>query len=207
MGHFNRRAVALVLTLGLALAACHKAPTTGPATDDDMSLGNPAAKVTVIEYASAACPHCAAFNNDVFPAFKAKWIDSGKIHYVYREILTEPLQVAAAGFLTARCAGKDKYFSILDAIYRGQAAMYQSGDIRGSLLRIAQSAGLTEAQFNACITDDAALKALNDRTTRFGRDDNITGTPTFVVNGKQLPAGETTLATLDAAITAAQKGG
>ena len=196
------RSLAIALATAGLLAACHK-PAPAPATEPEMALGNPAAKVTVIEYASASCPHCARFNNDVFPAFKAKYIDTGKIHYVFREFLTPPVEVAAAGFLTARCAGKDKYFSVLDAIYRGQTAMFQSGDFRGALLRIAESAGMTEAQFNACISDDASLKALNDRVTTYEKRDNITGTPTFIVNGTTLD-GEQTLQSLDAAIATAQ---
>ncbi len=168
-----------------------------------MSLGNPAAKVTVIEYASASCPHCARFNNEVFPAFKAKYIDTGKIHYIFREFLTPPVQFAAAGFLTARCAGKDKYFSVLDAIYHDQAAIYQSGDLRGGLLHIAQSAGMTEQQFNDCISNPDSLKALNDRVQKAQDQDHIDGTPTFVINGKQTGSGEMTLPQLDAAIQAA----
>src|SRR5208283_4213753 len=110
---------------------------------------------------------------------------------------------AAAGFLTARCAGKDKYFSVLDAIYRGQQAMFQSGDFRGALLRIAESAGMTEPQFNACISDEKALDALNDRVQTYENRDHINGTPTFIVNGTVLD-GEQTMQSLDAAIAAAQ---
>ena len=195
---------AAALGLGLALAGPGLAdtPVTGP-EPGDMSLGSPTARVTVIEYASASCPHCARFNNEVFPAFRAQYIDNGKIHYVFREFLTPPTEVAAAGFLMARCAGKDKYFSVLDAIYRGQEAMYQSGDFRGALLKIAQSAGMTEPQFTACISDDAAIKALNDRVDTYIKRDHISGTPTFMVNGKVLD-GEQSLTSLATAITVAQ---
>jgi protein-disulfide isomerase len=193
----------LILALmALGVAACGK--TGGGVTADDMSMGNPQAKVTVIEYASASCPHCAEFNNEVFPAFKAKYIDSGKIRYVFREYLTPPVEVAASGFLIARCAGKDKYFNVLDAIYRGQQQMYQTGDFRGTLLRIAESAGLSEQQFDACTTDEAALKALGARADKAVKEDGITGTPTFVVNGKKMDEGAASLAKLDAAIAAAQ---
>jgi len=199
----NRSPLIVAALLVLGLAACNKT-APGVATDADMSLGNPQAKVTVIEYASASCPHCARFNNDVFPAFKAKYIDTGKIHYVFREFLTPPMEVAAAGFLTARCAGKDKYFSALDAIYRGQQAMFQSQDYHGALLRVAQSEGLSEDQFNACVSDEASIKALNDRVGKAEKD-GIDSTPTFLVNGKKL-IGEQTIATLSAAIDAAQAG-
>jgi protein-disulfide isomerase len=197
---FFGRQIAVVVAIALGLAGCNK--SGGAVTADDMTLGNPNAKVTVVEYASASCPHCAEFNNDTFPAFKAKYIDSGKIRYVFREFLTPPVEVAASGFLIARCAGKDKYFSVLDAIYRGQQAMYQSGDYRGFLLHVAESAGLSEQQFNSCTTDDNALKALNDRVQK-AVDAGITGTPSFVVNGAKMD-GAPTLANLDTAIAAAQ---
>jgi protein-disulfide isomerase len=170
-----------------------------------MSLGKPDAKVQVTEYASASCSHCARFNNEVFPAFKAKYIDTGKVHYTLKEFLTPPEQVAAAGFLVARCAGKDKYFTVLDSIYKNQAEMFQTGDFRGVLLRIAQSAGMTEDQFNKCVADETALKALNTRVERAVKEDKITGTPSFVVNGKKVAEGEVSLAQLDTAIAEAAK--
>lgn len=197
--------LAIVAASVLALAACNKAATTttGAASDGDMSLGPANAKVTVAEYASASCPHCAAFNNEVFPAFKQKYIDTGRVHYVFHEFLTPPVQFAAAGFLTARCAGKDKYFGVLDAIYRQQSGIYQSGDLRGGLLKIAESAGMSEKQFTDCISDEKALNALNGRVEQATKD-GIEATPTFVVNGTKLE-GEQTLAKLDDAIAAAEK--
>lgn len=196
MRFFDRR-LFMTLAVSLALVACNK--TTASATDEDMSMGSPTAKVTVIEYASASCPHCARWNNDVFPQFKAKYIDTGKVKYVYREFLTPPIEVASAGFLLARCAGKDKYFPVLDAIYHNQAQMYESGDIRGGLLRIAQSVGMNEKQFNDCITSDEALKALNDRVEKAQKEAKITGTPTFFFNGERYDKGEMSMADLDAA--------
>ena len=198
--------VAVAAVAALGLASCQKGG--GAVTSDDMSMGSPTAKVTVIEYASVACPHCAAFNNDVFPAFKTKYIDTNKVHYVFREMLVgndEEMSMAAAGFLMARCAGKDKYFSVVDAIFHGQQAMETSGDVRGGLMRIGEAAGLSDAQFNTCINDDNALKALNQRVQTYATQDGIDSTPTFVVNGKKL-VGEQPLTALDAAIAAAQAG-
>src|SRR5579871_3142309 len=102
---------ALGVAASLAWPALADAPVV-TAQPDDMTLGSPKAKVTVIEYASASCPHCARFNNEVFPAFKAKYVDTGRVFYVFREFLTEPASLAAAAFLTARCAGKGKYFGV-----------------------------------------------------------------------------------------------
>jgi protein-disulfide isomerase len=203
----HRLAPAFALTLAIALttAGCHKsADASAPAATDminapEMTLGNPNAKVTVVEYASDTCSHCARFDATVFPAFKAKYIDTGKIYYKFREFLTPPEPVAAAGFLLARCAGKDKYFGVVEAIFRGQPEMFATGDAHRVLLRIAQSAGLTEAQFDACEQNQAALDALQKRV-KTALDNHIDSTPTFMVDGVALPPGEISLADLDKAI-------
>jgi protein-disulfide isomerase len=203
---FNRRILLAMAGAALALAACNKGPA-GSASGD-MSLGPADAKVKVVEYASASCAHCARFNNTVFPAFKAKYVDTGKVRYTLREFLTPPEEVAAAGFLVARCAGKGdsaKYFNVLDAIYKNQEEMFTTGDYRGVLLRIAQSAGMTEDQFNKCVADPDALKALNARVQSAIQNDKISATPTFFVNGEKVGEGEMTLAQLDAAIAKASK--
>ena len=197
-------AVALTASLG-ALAACGSKDAI---TADDMSLGDPNSKITVVEYASATCSHCGRWNKDVYPAFKAKYVDTGKVNYVYREILTAPAEVAAASFLMARCSGKDKYFQVVDSVYRSQEEMFTSGQFREVLVRIAQSAGMDEAKFNACVSDEKALKALNSRVEKYSKEQNIQGTPTFVVNGKKVggpEGGEVSLAQLDAAIAEASK--
>jgi protein-disulfide isomerase len=193
----------LVLALGalMALAACGQGGAA--VSTEDMTLGNAKAKVTVIEYASASCSHCARWNEEVYPAFKAKYVDTGRVHYVFREFLTPPIDLAAAAFLMARCAGKDKYFTVVDAVFRAQPEMYSTGDIRGVLVRIAGSAGMSEDKFTQCVSNDEALKALNDRVEKYAREAKITGTPTFMVNGKKLD-GETSLADLDKAIAEAE---
>src|ERR1700761_6445601 len=112
----NRR---LVLSAAAGFAVATTAFAAGPVIQpDDMSLGNPKAKVQVIEYASMACPHCGHFNETIFAPFKAKWVDTGKVRYTLREMLTEPVNVAAAGFMIARCAGPQKYFTVVDQVFR-----------------------------------------------------------------------------------------
>ena len=195
--------LALIAVAGvLLLSACSRGSATSV---DDMTMGDPKAPVKMVEYASASCTHCATFSNTVLPAFKAKYIDTGKVHYTLKEFLTPPNELAAAGFLTARCAGKDKYFSVLDAIFRSQQEIFQTGDMRGVLLRVAQSAGLTESQFNTCITDETALKALNARVERAIKQDKVTGTPAFFINGKSVGSGEISLAALEKAVAEASK--
>jgi protein-disulfide isomerase len=203
-----RKFATLLLGVALAasLAACQK--KDGPAvTADDMSMGNSAAKVTMIEYASVSCPHCARFDMEVFPAFKAKYIDTGQVFYVAREALTGDPAIAAAGFLTARCAGKAKYFQVVDAIYHAQQQMFTDGDPHAVLLNIARSAGMTDSQFESCIKDETALNALNARWERYVKDDKINGTPTFVINGKVYDKGEMSPKELDDAVAEAKAGG
>jgi len=200
MSFINRRLILTALAV-VALAACNRGG--GSTSADGMSMGDPKAKVSLIEYASASCSHCARFNNDVFPEFKKKYVDTGKVHYTFREFLTPPVQVAAAGFLLARCAGKDKYFPVVDAVFRGQEEMFASGDtsnVRPVMLRIARSVGMSEDQFTACITNEKALKALNDRVQTAMNKDGIDSTPTFVINGKKWKSGEVSMADLDGAL-------
>jgi len=201
MIHLHRRRL---IQAGAALGLAAALPAAAaPAADADMSLGNPDARVTVIEYGSASCTHCAHFNNDIFPAFKAKYVDTGRVRYVFREFLTEPVSVAAVSFLIARCAGKDKYFSVLDAVFHAQADIYKTGDADTALRKIAKDAGLSEAQTNACLSDQAAIDALNARVKGYIDNDKITGTPTFFVDGERME-GVQTLDKLDAAIARAE---
>lgn len=195
------RRVLITGALAASAYACAKPATALPA---DMSLGKVNAPVTVIEYASVACPVCGKWYRDNFAAFKAKYIDTGRIHYVSREMLvgdsTEE-SIAAAGFLLARCAGKDRYFAVTDAIYKNQTDVY--ADPRGGLLRIAQSMGMNESQFDACVKNEAQLQALDKRVQGYATENNINSTPTFVINGKSMTPGYHSLADLDAAIAAA----
>ena len=195
----RRLFLALAAVTALASPALAAPPAPLP---DDMALGLAKAPVTVIEYASASCPHCARFNNNIFPDFRKKYIESGKVHYVFREYLTEPVQVAAAGFLLARCAGKDKYFQVVDEFFHGQAHAYETGDIRSLILAAGGHAGLSESQIGDCLSDQDAAKALNARVERYATQEGVDSTPTFVVNGKKLPPldHEVTLKDLDAAI-------
>jgi len=197
--------IATALMMALTLAACSQSGAgPGGKLPDDMDMGNAQAKVTVVEYASVGCPVCGKWYREVWPAFKAKYVDTNKVHYVFKEMLVgggPEIQVAASGFLMARCAGKDKYFTVTDAIFKNQEQAFNAP--RETLEDIAKSVGMTEDSFNKCITDEAAIKALNDRVERHNRDDHVNSTPTFVINGKALEPGYHTLDELDAAIKAA----
>lgn len=199
------RRVALAAGLALAATAATAAPIMAP-EPGDMAIGNPAARVTVVEYASVGCPHCAAWANTVFPAFRARFVDTGRVRFVVREMTSGEPALAAAGFITARCAGPAKYFHVIDEIFRRQASMFQPGAQPVAILQdIATGAGVDAARFNACLDDTTRLDALNARVTRHTDVDKVDTTPTFIVNGKTL-VGEQTLDQLAAAIHAARTG-
>lgn len=196
------------LALGLALtaAACSKsAPSTAAVSSTDISEGSPTAKITVVEYASVACPICARVNHDIMPAFKAKYVDPGKVRYVYRPMMTGNPAVATAGHLLAECAGKDKVFKVIDAVMRSQDEMNQGGapeqyvSARPVLLDIAKSVGLSEDQFNTCIADPKGIQALNDENDAALKA-GVDATPTFFVNGKKMELKKGDITDFDAAI-------
>jgi protein-disulfide isomerase len=166
-------------------------------TESDYRLGDPKAKVTMVEYASDTCPHCARFAGEVFPAFKAKYVDTGKVLYIFREFPTDPVQLSAAGFLVARCSGYDKYFDVVNALFQAQKTAKSGLDF---LMGGAKVGGLSEDQAKACLDNPTALADLNKRVENAANVEKIDGTPTFVVNGKKLPDGEKTIKDLDAAI-------
>ena len=173
---------AAALSVVLALAGC-SGKDAAPA-EGDMALGAPeGAKVTVVEYASVTCGACAAWNAEVWPEFKAKYVDTKKVRYVFREFPTPPEDVAVSGFLIARCAGEDKYFEVLDHLMRAQTEMHAGVPPRDILLRTAQGAGLSEADFQRCITDKAAVAAMEKRISA-ARAAGVSHTPTFLINGQ-----------------------
>ncbi len=199
---------ALMACAVVFLAACQPAADAGakPAKPQnpwevagDMALGDPKAKVVIIEYASVTCVHCAHFHRDVMPQIKAKYIDTGKVRFVFREFPTAPAPIAVAGFMVARCAGPDRYFKVLDALFRAQETIMTAASPRAELLKVAQLAGMDEAKFNACISDQEQLKRIQG-VINVGVDTyKISATPTFVING-EAKKGLSTLAHFDEAL-------
>jgi protein-disulfide isomerase len=207
----SRRAVMIG---GLAaLCACQQGggADTGP-DPNDMAIGDPHAKVTVIEYASVTCPHCREFHEKVWPKLKANYIDTGKIKFIFREFPTPPVEVAVAGFQVARCAANgdpQKYFTVIDTLFDQQNQIYdalEKGQVRARLLTIAQSAGLSEDQFNACISDPAGQKRVDATVQRGVKGFKIEGTPTLIVGGRKLGNDGLSYAGLAKAIDAKLKG-
>jgi len=183
----SRRAAitAAALAAMATLAGC-SGGASGGAAEGDMAKGAPeGAKVTVVEYASVTCGVCAAWQAQVWPEFKAKYVDTNKVRYVFREFPTAPEPVAVAGFLMARCAGPDKYFPVIEEIMASQPELLGGAPPRQVLLRIANGAGLNEEQFAACVTDETAIAAMDARI-KAALDAGVTGTPNFFINGEKI---------------------
>ena len=178
----KKLAGAAALSVVLALAGC-SGKDAAPA-EGDMALGAPeGAKVTVVEYASVTCSGCAAWNEQVWPQFKAKYVDTNKVRFVFREFPTPPQDVAVAGFLLARCAGEDQYFHVIDKIMRALPELHSGTPARDILLRTAREAGLSDTQFQTCVANPAGVAAMEKRI-KAAQDAGVTGTPTFMINGE-----------------------
>lgn len=172
------------------LAELLKPPALG-----DMALGaDEGAKVTIVEYASATCPHCAAFHKDVWPKLKADYIDTGKIRFIFREFpLNDP---ALAAFMIARAAPKESYFPLIGVFF--DTLETWAKDPANGLLNIAKQAGFTQEKFDATLKDEKLAKGImeiRDGGVKFG----VQGTPTFFLNGKPM-RGEVTYDSLKADI-------
>ena len=182
----SRRAALTAAALAAMATVAGCTAKSGGAAQGDMSVGaGEDAKVTVVEYASVTCGHCAVWNEEVWPEFKTKYVDTKKVRYVFREFPTPPQDIAVAGFLIARCAGPDKYFDVVHDIMASQKEWQAGVAPRTTLFRAGQAAGLSEQQINDCIRDKAAIEEMSNRI-KAGIDAGVTGTPTFIVNGTKV---------------------
>ena len=182
-----------------------------------MTLGNPDSGVTLIEYGSTMCSHCRDFHAAAWEELKANYIDTGRIHFVFREVLApvDPQRViptiALAEYQVARCANAspEQYFSRLGVLFEQQNAMFQAGSragIEAKLVEIGGAAGLSRETVMACIADPEGARRM-ERLGQVSNQDNVTGTPTFFINGRLLEPSEfadyeSLAAALDAAIAA-----
>ena len=173
-------ATAFSLFVGLSPVT---AIASGPLpADKDMAMGDPKAPVTVIEYASMTCPHCAHFHETYLPDIKKKYIDTGKVRLVFREF---PLDRAAwQASMLARCSGEDRFFPYIHILFTQQASWSRAKDPKAELGKLARMGGVSDKDFNACMAD----KALGDgilKTRKDGQDKyEISSTPSFVIDGK-----------------------
>lgn len=172
--------------------------TPGLERPSDLGLGNPKAPVVLIEYASTTCPHCKDFHESIFPAFERIYVKTGRVRFLFREMPAPPTvaQAAAASFQVARCgnATPEEYLRRIGVLFDVQDAMFSAlaaGQGREALQQMATSFGLTEAQFNSCIADEAGYKRIEDTVEHAVKTYKISGTPTLVLNGEVLTGAET----------------
>jgi len=158
-----------------------------PLYDDDHILGAAAAPVTILEFSSLTCPHCANFHRGTLPEVKANWIDSGRARLVYRHYPLDQLALRAAA--VADCIKGDGFFGFLDVLFQNQDKWAQSQDPLTAIQQFAALAGLSPAASEACMNDDAAIDRILRRQSE-GRDKyNVASTPSFVVNGTPVVGG------------------
>jgi protein-disulfide isomerase len=158
-----------------------------------MSLGDANAKVTIVEYMSMTCPHCAHFHNTTFDEIKTKYVDTGKARFIIREFPFDP--VATAAFMLARCNPQDatklstpeQYFPMVSMLFKQQRAWAspQNGDVRGALLQSVKLAGYSQESFEKCLTNQKLLDDVNATVKRAADEFGVNSTPTFLINGKK----------------------
>ncbi len=169
--------------------AVTKPAAKGEILPTDMVLGSPDAPVTLIEYASVTCPHCATFAEQIIPGIKEKFVATGKLKFVFREFPTAPANYALIGSVLARCAaeksGTDAYFLITDALFRQQQT-WVSKDARAELTKIVAQAGMDEAALDACVARKDLIAIINQNASVGAEKYKVTGTPTFFLNNEKM---------------------
>ena len=183
-----------------AVSAPNKAALESVQAGDHV-LGDPKAPITVIEYASLTCSHCAHFHTQILPEIKKKWIDTGKVKLVYRDFPLD--QIAAKAAQIAECAGNDKYFGVVDIIFRGQPQWATAADPLAELAKPLRIAGMGENEIKACLANDAMSNAVI-KDYQGGEAMGVNSTPTLFING-QLYRGARSVDELDGVFAKAAK--
>lgn len=196
----------LILALALAPVATASAPAVAveqvaPVTVQDRSIGRADAPVTVIEYASFACPSCAGWHEMVFPLFKQRFVDTGRVRLVFRNLPTPPEEMSLPAHALARCAAPSRFFDVASALMRGQAAVLRGGPVEAWYAPAIAASGRTRAQITACVTTPATRAAIN-RDIAGATAAGVDHTPSFFVNGRQVS--DRSLGGLEVAIRAAE---
>lgn len=162
----------------------------------DHVLGKDDAPVTIVEYASFTCGHCANFHINTFPKLKEKYIDTGKVKLIFRPFPTQPAELSIAAAMLAHCAGKDKYFAMTSALMETQRNWMSTQDPVPMLQKLSSQAGIDEAKFKQCLTDQALAAEIQRTGLRGFKTFGVEGTPTFFINGTIVVDGDTSIENL-----------
>ena len=177
-------AFALTPALGFAQETTTPAPEAAAVEVQDYSIGDPAAKVKITEYASFTCPHCANFHATVWKDLKTNYIDTGKVYFTYREVYFDRYGLWAA--MMARCGGEMRYFGIVDVLFDTQKEWAGSEDpnvVVENLKKIGRSVGMDDAALDICMKDAPLAEAMVAQFEKNFAADGIEGTPSFIING------------------------
>ena len=175
--------LAVFLFVAVSFAGAADPARSAPAPADmEMALGRDDAPVTIIEYASLSCPHCAKFHEETLPALREKYIDTGKVRLVFREFPLE--RTAFLASIIARCAGEKRYFAFIDVFFKKQRAWYSADDPFEALLQIARLGGLSAKDVKACVEDEALGDGILQTRLDAEQEHGISSTPSFVIDGK-----------------------
>lgn len=197
------KAFARLLVLGLMVAAgSARAADKADSFAIDQVMGKPDAKVTIVEYASTTCGHCATFHKEVLPRIKAEWVDTGKAKLIYRDFPTGPASLSIGASMLAHCAGPDRYFGVLGLIM-AQQDKWMSKTPLEDLKKVVRVAGMTPEQVDACLAKQDLFDAIVSRA-KAAQGQGIESTPTVVINGEKL-VGVRAWAEYEKALTAASK--
>jgi protein-disulfide isomerase len=156
---------------------------------DDFVLGKTDAPITIVEYASLTCPHCAEFHNHVLPEIKRDFIDTGKARLVYRDYPLDRL--ALIGSMIAQCAGRDRYFGFLDVMFRSQSQWARASNPVEELMKIARLGGMSQAEFDGCLKNEDQQRSILQKQLDGSNKYKVNSTPTLIVNGRKYPGGLT----------------
>jgi protein-disulfide isomerase len=150
----------------------------------DKIVGDPNAPVEVIAYESLTCPHCAAFQRETWPELKEKYVDTGKVKFIFRDFPLDAVGLHAA--MMARCTGDERYFGVIDVLFNSQSEWARAKDPMKALAGIGRLAGLDEAAFDACMADEALMDGILKRRQEAQNEFDVSSTPTFIVNGTKV---------------------
>ena len=166
-------------------------------TPDDMGIGKEDAPVTIIEYASLTCPHCARFATETLPQLQKEYIDAGKVRLIYRDFPLNGLALRAS--ILALCAGKERYFGFVETLFQSQATWEEAEDPEAALMNVAKLGGIGKDQYDHCMADDSLAQRVTKSRVDAEKVLEVESTPTFFINGKKF-AGARPLEDFEAAI-------
>ena len=174
-----------VLALACGAASAQTPPKVNP---DDHILGKPDAPITIIEYASFTCPHCAAFDKETLPKVKKEWIETGKARLIYRHFPFDRAALQAAQL--AECAPADKYFGFVDVLFQQQETWSRASNIEAALARIAKLGGMSDEQVKSCLADSKQADKIVEARLVAEKELGVNSTPTFFINGRKVVGAE-----------------